>query len=72
MTYPLSSPSYFQRAKYAAVACNGERATKSALILLMMFAASDDNRVVDVDYRASADAADKWFKENDPGGVAFG
>jgi hypothetical protein len=72
MTYPLSSPSYFQRAKHAAVACNGERATKSAPILLIMFAASDGNHVGDVDYRASADAADKWFEENDLEGVAFG
>jgi hypothetical protein len=37
-----------------------------------MFAASDGNRVGDVDYRASADAAEKWFEENDPEGVAFG
>jgi hypothetical protein len=37
-----------------------------------MFAASDGNRVGDVDYRASADAADKRFEENDPEGVAFG
>src|SRR5450631_2192907 len=45
-TFLLSSPSYFQQATRADVTCDGERATNSALILLITSDAGDDHRGV--------------------------